>query len=469
MELPLTIQEVAAALRAGQITSVELTRTLLDKIEKLNPILGAFICVTTDAALVEAAAADALFASGIDRGPLQGIPYAAKDIIATQTAPTTANGKVLDPAWGAGYDATVIAKLRAAGAVLLGKTVLNEFAIGMPDPGMPFPMPQNPWDLPRSAAGSSSGTGIAVAAGLTLGGLGTDTGGSTRGPASFNGHTGMKQTYGRVSKWGCVPLGYSLDGINPMARSAYDCALMLNIMAGYDPKDPCTVDLPVPDYTASLTGSVAGLTLGVPMQYFFDSPLLDEETKVTVLAAVDVMKAAGATVKEVEVPYAAEAKDANMIIMWAEGFAYHRPDLATKYGIYGKYTSEVLARGALLGSGDYVQAQRFRSFFRTEMKKLFESIDVLVTPTSIGPATLRAEMSPEKQLANPSFTGQWNLAGLPAMALPCGFSSNTLPLSMQLIGKAFDEATVFQVGDAYQRLTDWHLQVPPIATQVTIT
>jgi aspartyl-tRNA(Asn)/glutamyl-tRNA(Gln) amidotransferase subunit A len=394
---------------------------------------------------------------------MQGIPYAAKDIIATLDAPTTANGTVLDPAWGDGYDAAVIARLRAGGAVLIGKTVLIEFAIGMPDPNKPWPMPQNPWDLERSAAGSSSGTGIAVAAGLVLGGLGTDTGGSTRGPSSWNGVTGMKQTFGRVSKWGCVPLGYSLDSINPMARSAYDCALMLNVMAGFDPKDLCSVDVPVPDYTATLTGSVEGMRIGLPMRYFFDSPELDAETRDAVLTAVGVLADAGAIVTEVEIPHASEAKEANSMIMYTEAFAYHRNDLASRFDEYGRYTSEVLTRGLFLGGGDITQAQRFRTYFKKAVAQVMEDLDVLVTPTSIGPAPKRADMSPALQLASPSFTQHWNLTGLPAMATPCGFSSNGLPLSMQIIGKPFVEQAVFQIGDAYQQLTDWHLRVPPYA------
>jgi aspartyl-tRNA(Asn)/glutamyl-tRNA(Gln) amidotransferase subunit A len=340
--------------------------------------------------------------------------------------------------------------------------VLSEFANGAPDPDKSFPIPQNPWDLPRSASGSSSGTGIVVSTGMALGGLGTDTGGSTRGPSSFNGATGMKQTYGRVSKFGCVPLGYSLDGINPIARSAYDCALMLNAMAGYDPRDPTTVDVPVPDYTAGLTGKVEGIRLGVATKYFFDQPELDAETKAAVLAAVEVLRGLGAIVTEVEVPYAAEAKTANTIIMTGESYSYHRPDLISRYADYGRFTGESLTRGLNFSAADYVQAQRFRSFFRSAMAKLFEEVDVIVTPTSLGPATLRSEMSPEKQVLSPSFTSQWNLAGLPAMALPVGYTagSPTLPLSMQLIGKPFDEATVFQVGDAYQRLNDFHLRIP---------
>ncbi len=466
MDIPLTIKDAAAALRAQEITSVQLTEALLGKIRALNPTLGAFITVTEDVARAAAAEADAKFAAGIDAGPLQGIPFAAKDIIATKDAPTTANGLILDPAWGDGYDATVITKLRETGMVLLGKLVLNEFAIGMPDPDKPFPMPQNPWDLERSASGSSSGTGIAISAGLALGGLGTDTGGSTRGPSSFNGHTGMKQTFGRVSKFGCVPLGYSLDHINPMARSAYDCALMLQVMAGFDAKDPTTVDVAVPDYAAALSGDPRGMRIGLPMKYFFDHPDLDPEVRTAVLAAVKELEAAGAIIKEVDLPYGGEAKDANQIIMYGEAFAYHRPDLGSRYDVYGRYTAEVLTRGALIGASDYVQAQRFRSFFKAKVAEVMADLDVLITPTSPAPAPKRSEMSPEKQLAGPSFTGQWNLTGLPAMAVPVGFSSNRLPLSMQIVGKPFAEATVFKLGDAYQRLTDWHLAVPPIAAAV---
>ncbi|MEX2582256.1 MAG: amidase, partial [Gemmatimonadota bacterium] len=339
VDIPLTIKEAAAALRAKQITSVELTSALLDRTKALNPTLGAFITVTEDTALAEAAAADAKFAAGEDLGPLQGIPYGVKDIIVTKDAPTTANGVILDPAWGESRDAPVITRLREAGAVLMGKTVLNEFAIGMPDPAKSFPMPQNPWDLERSGSGSSSGTGIAIAAGLVLGGLGTDTGGSTRGPSSWNGVSGMKQTFGRVPKFGCVPLGYSLDHINPMARSAWDCAAMLNVLAGYDPTDPTTVDVPVPDYTAGLDGSVAGMRIGVPMSYFFDAPGLDPETKAAVLAAIDALNAAGAVVTEVTIPHAKEAKDANQVIMYSESFSYHKNDLAARFDDYGTYTS----------------------------------------------------------------------------------------------------------------------------------
>jgi aspartyl-tRNA(Asn)/glutamyl-tRNA(Gln) amidotransferase subunit A len=303
---------------------------------------------------------------------------------------------------------------------------------------------------------------------MVLGGLGTDTGGSTRGPSSFNGHTGMKQTFGRVSKFGCVPLGYSLDHINPMARSAYDCALMLGIMAGYDAKDPTTVDVPVPDYTATLDGDVKGLRIGLPMSYFFEAPDLDPETKAAVLKAVDLLKDAGAIVTEVTIPHAAEAKQAMWLIMMSEAFSYHHDDLGSMYDTYGKYTNVNVTRGSLVSGGDYVQAQRFRSYFKKAVASVMSDLDVLITPTSTSPAPKRADMSVEKQLVASSFTGHWNLTGLPAMATPCGFSEIGLPLSMQIIGKPFAEAMCFKVGDAYQRLTDFHLQVPPIAANVAV-
>ncbi|MGK2965699.1 MAG: amidase [Tepidiformaceae bacterium] len=466
-DLPLTVRDAAAALRARELTSLELTTAILKKTKALNPTLGAYIVITEDSALSEAAAADEKFAAGIDLGPLQGIPYCTKDIIATKDAPTTANSLVLDPAWGDGYDAPVIQRLRAAGGVHMGKTVLNEFALGLPDPIKPFPMPQNPWDLERSASGSSSGTGIAVSAGLALMGLGTDTGGSIRGPGSWNGHTSIKATFGRVPKSGCVPLGYSLDNIGPHARSAWDCAASLQVLAGYDPTDPCAANVAVPDYTAGLDGSVAGLRIGLPLDYFFSAAGLDPEVKTAVLKAVDALREAGAIIVEVDLPHAAEAKDANTVTMACEAFAYHAEDLASRKDDYGQFTWKALMRGAFYMGSDYVQAQRFRTYWRRKVARVMTSVDVLVTPSSPTPAAIRSEMTPDSFLIAPGFTPQWNLTGLPALVVPVGFSSGThLPLSMQVIGKPFAEATVFKVADAYQQLTNWHLSVPPIAVEV---
>jgi len=459
-ELPTTIQEAAAALRSGALTAVELTTAMLSRIEADNERLGAFVTVTGETALAAAEAADTDLAAGIDRGPLQGIPLAIKDIIATKDAPTTANSRVLDAAWGAEVDAPVTARLREAGAVLVGKATTMEFACGFPDPDTGFLVPRNPWNVEHTPMGSSSGTGVAIVAGMVLGGLGTDTGGSVRGPASANGHTGLKVTFGRVPKNGVVPLGYSLDSVGPMARSAYDCAALLQVMAGWDAGDPCAAKVDVPDYLQMLTGSVEGLKVGLPMPYFFDDPGLDPEVRDGVLAAVDALKALGADVHEVAIPYAKEAKEANSITMNAEAFAYHREDLVNRWLDYGCFTRTTIARAAFFTAADVAQAQRFRSFFRREVAKVMAEVDVLVTPTSATPAPRADEMNAERMLTMPSYTGQWNFTGLPAVALPCGFASSGLPLSAQVIGPPFADGTVLQVADAYQRVTGWHLEAP---------
>ncbi|HEX8966914.1 MAG TPA: amidase [Chloroflexota bacterium] len=467
-DLPLTIKTAAARLRDGELTSANLTAAMLDRIEQLNPRLGAFIALSAEGAMTAARQADADLERGLDRGPLQGIPLGVKDIIATRDAPTTANSHILDPAWGDGWDAPVVERLRSAGAVIVGKTVTSEFACGAPDPDNGFPMPKNPWNLEHSAAGSSAGSGIAVAAGLVLGGLGTDTGGSVRGPASANGHTGLKVSFGRVPKFGCVPLGYSLDSVGPMARTAWDCAALLKVMAGYDPRDPTAAQVPVSDYPAALTGQVQGLRIGVPKTYFFDSPELDAEVKSAVLGAIEVLRDAGADVREVTIPHAEVAKNANNLIWASEGFAYHHDDLRTRWEDYGRYTRTIIARGALVSGADYVQANRVRSYFKRTVAALMADLDVLITPTSISPAEKIADMDLARRLLGVGFTGMWNLIGLPALALPCGFSSGGLPLSMQIVGKPFDEATVLRAGDAYQQATDWHLRVPPITASVEV-
>jgi aspartyl-tRNA(Asn)/glutamyl-tRNA(Gln) amidotransferase subunit A len=459
-DLPRTIVEAGEWLRDGRITCTELTEGLLARANAAQDALGAFITIAHESALAAARTADAELASGIDRGPLHGIPIGVKDIIATVDAPTTANSRVMDPAWGANRDASVMLRLRAAGAIMLGKLVLNEYAIGFPDPDTGFPIPKNPWDLARFPGGSSSGTGVAVAAGLILGGLGTDTGGSIRGPSSFCGISGIKQTFGLVSKEGCVPLGYSLDNIGPMAHTVRDCALMMQAMAGYDPNDECCVDRPVADMVSGLDGSLAGIRIGIPYEYFFDVPELDPEVKAAVLAAVDAMQAAGATIVDVKIPHAAVARHAQRVIMFAEAYAYHEPDLQTKPELYGKYTRQQIRQGTVFTAPDFVQANRVRGLIKAEAFAAVADVDVLITPTMPSTAPTYAGYDFESQIKQPTFTGIWNLTGMPALSICCGFSSNNLPIGMQIIGKPFGEPTVFKVGDAYQGLTDWHLAIP---------
>jgi aspartyl-tRNA(Asn)/glutamyl-tRNA(Gln) amidotransferase subunit A len=464
-ELPLTIVEAAQWLRSGRITSVQLTETQLARCHAAQDTLAAFITIIDEPAMAAARQADADFAAGIDKGPLQGIPLGIKDIIATKDAPSTANSRVLDPAWGQRDDATVVKKLRAAGATIIGKLGLSEYALGWPDPDTGFRIPKNPWNLAHFPGGSSSGTGSAVGGGLILGGLGTDTGGSIRGPSSFCGISGMKQTFGLVSKEGCVPLGYSLDHIGPMARTARDCAIMLQILAGYDPADLCSVDVPVPDMLALMDGSLAGVKIGVPRDYFYTVPQLDPEVKSTVEAALDALAAAGATVVDVSIPHADAARQAQRITMIAEAYAYHEPDLKSKPELYGKYTRQAFQLGAFFSAADYIQAQRLRPLIREEVAAALADVDVLITPTMLTTAPSFEGYSFDAMMTAPSFMAVANLTGLPAMSVPCGFSSANLPIGMQIIGRPFAEPTVFKVADAYQQITSWHLTIPEIAKE----
>lgn len=462
MPLPQTIQEAAAALRAGEVTSLQLTEASLATIHELNDTVGAFITITDEIALAGAKQADADFATGVDKGPLQGIPFALKDILATKDAPTTANSLVLDPKWGEGYDSVTTERVRAAGAALTGKLVLSEFALGMPDPEKPFPIPKNPWALDRTPGGSSSGTGIAVATGMVLGGIGTDTGGSVRFPAAYCGHTGLKVSYGRVPKWGCAPLGYSLDSIGPMARSAWDCAAILNVIAGYDSRDRTAATAPTEDYLAGIDGGVQGLRVGVPTEYFFDHELLDPEQKASSEAVIAQLKELGAEIIEVNLPKSNLAKEANMLTMISEAFSYHRMDMASRWTDYGRGVRNMIARGALYSGTDYVQAQRFRSWYAREAAKVMATVDVLITPTIVEPAGLMADMDMSKRMLQPSYSGPFNLTGYPGLAIPSGFSSNGLPLSTQIVGAPFAEALVLRAGHAYQQVTDFHLRVPKV-------
>lgn len=457
----LTISDAAAALRAGTVTAVELTSAALRRVTEQDGALGAFVTVLTGPALTAAAAADADFAAGVDRGPLQGIPLAVKDIISTEDAPTTANSRVLDPAWGGGVDAPVVARLRRAGAVVIGKSTTSEFACGLPDPTKGFPLPRNPWDLAYTASGSSSGTGIAVTTGMVLGGLGTDTGGSVRGPASVTGHTGLKVTFGRVPKNGVVPLAYSLDSVGPMARSALDCALLLETIAGHDPGDPHAAWRPVPAYSETLDGDVRGLRVGVARGYFLDHPGVDPEIRDAVLTAAGELQAAGAVLVDVEIPWAAEAQDANNVTWLGEAFAYHREDLVHRWADYGASTRDVLARAVFHSAADYTEAQRVRAVFRAEVARVFRGVDVLVTPTFAEPVTRIAATDMDRVFTGRNLVAQWNLTGQPAVSIPCGVDGSGLPIGLQVIGAPFDEATVLTVADAYQRRTGWHLRVPP--------
>ena len=459
--IPATITDAARALRDGSLTSVELVQACLTRADILDPLLGVFIERLDATALDAAAVADAELASGRDRGVLHGIPLGVKDIIATRESTTTAQSLILDPGWGQQGDAPVVARLREAGAVIIGKTSTMEFAIGMPDASKPFPVPRNPWNTERWPGGSSSGTGAGVAAGLFLGGLGTDTGGSVRIPAAFCGISGLKQTFGLVPKSGCVPLGYSLDHIGPMARSVEDCAAMLDVMAGFDASDPTCVDRPVPVYSEELNADLDGKVIGVERANHFTHPGVAPECEAIFDAAVAAVVAAGATVVEFELPNYQLMRSAGVVTMRSEASSYHRMDLMGKWSDYGVHTSKAVSLGNLVSAADYVQAQRIRSMVNAEIKTTLAQFDGAIMPmTGVG-APLIEGLDHNSFTDWPIFSQYWNPTGLPSLAVPMGFAADEMPLSLQVVGPEFSESMVMSIGHAVQATTDWHLRLPP--------
>jgi aspartyl-tRNA(Asn)/glutamyl-tRNA(Gln) amidotransferase subunit A len=467
-DIPLTVTDAAGRLRDGTLTSRALIEAIIERADRIDPHIGCYVTRLDDYARERADVADCELADGIDRGALHGIPIGVKDILAMAEAPTTANSLVLDRGWGAGKDAPVVARLKAAGAVITGKVTTSEFAIGFPDPTKPFAIPRNPWDLDCTPGGSSAGTGNGIAAGLFLAGIGTDTGGSIRIPAAWNGTTGLMPTFGRVPKSGCVPLGYSLDHIGPLARTSRDCAHVLAAIAGYDPSDESCVDRPVDNYLLALTGDLTGLRVGADRsQRFFpeqsDALLLERyEAGLAVLAGL------GAQILDVELPYYDEVSAALWTMMTCEALAYHRQDLGSRWTDYTALGRMNIARGAFFSGSDYVQAARLRRLAQRRLGPLFSGVDMVATPTSALTAPPGEQLSTPRidALFSTVFTGYWDAVGNPALVLPLGPGSDGLPLSLQLGGRPFEEAELLRAGEAYQQVTDWHLQVPPIAAQV---
>lgn len=466
MPPPLTISDAAAALRSGETTSVELTQRSLATAAALDAQWGAFLARYDDRAVEAARSADATFTAGLDLGPLQGISLGVKDLITTDEGPTTGQSLVTGPGW-APADAPVVARLRAADMVVVGKTTTMEFGVGRPDLTKAFPLPRNPWNPDRWTGGSSSGAASAVAAGMVLGSLGTDTGGSVRIPAAFCGVTGLKATYGRVPKSGCMPLSFSLDHIGPIARSARDCALMLEVMSGFDHSDPTSVDRDVPPFSQALTGDLSGLRIGVDRLARFagvEDPALAD----TFDAAVSVLAELGAHIVEIELPHYEELTEVYNVTMSGEALAYHTPDLEERWDDYFAATRSILGSGVFYSAADYVQAQRIRRVGQKALARLFSEIDLVVTPTTSVSAPALGELEHYYSVAGlrALHTEYWNSVGNPALTVPMGFSADGLPLGLQLAGPVFDEATVLRAGDAYQRFTEWHLQVPPLVREL---
>jgi aspartyl-tRNA(Asn)/glutamyl-tRNA(Gln) amidotransferase subunit A len=464
-QIPYDVESAAAALRDGTCTSVELTQACLARADAFDEQVGTYLARFDESAMRAAATADAELAAGIDRGPMQGIPIGMKDILAMSEGPTTANSLVLDPAWGAGKDGPVVRRLKEAGAVITGKVVTSEFAIGSPDPSKPFPIPRNPWDLAATPGGSSAGTGNGIAGGFFLAGIGTDTGGSIRIPAAFNGTSGLMPTFGLVPKSGCVPLGFTLDHIGPLAHGAWDCAVMLQVIAGYDPSDPNCVDRPVPDFSADLEGGVDGLRIGVVHEGHFP-----EGSDPAVLGAFDdalaELASMGAELIEVNIPYYDEVTAACMITMLSEAYAYHRNDMVSRWADYYERTRGIVSWASLIQSHDYVQAQRVRRVGQEALAGVFAGVDVIATPTASIGAPLEVDFASSDEafgdLMTKVHTFYWDAVGNPVLVVPMGFGDGGMPLSLQLAGRPFDEATLLRTGRAYQGATTWHTAVPEL-------
>jgi len=456
----LSLRQAAEQVRRKAVSPVDLTQACLRRIERVNPVLNAFITVTADAALAEARTLEAEQQKGRFRGPLHGVPIALKDNIDTAGVRTTGASALFADRVPT-EDAEVVRRLRAAGAVFLGKLNLHEFAAGGTTVISFFGPTRNPWNRDHSTSGSSGGSGAAVAAELCYGALGTDTGGSIRGPAAWCGIAGLKPTYGRASIRGIVPLAWTLDHVGPMCRSVADCALLLQPLAGYDPADSTCADAPVPDYLAALDAKASSWRLGIPRALFYDK--LDPEVAQAVHAALDVLRKLTASARDVTLPPVADLPS----LVNAEMYAYHASWFQKAPNLYQPPVRKRLERGAAMPVATYIQARREVDRLRRTITSVFSGVDLLITPTvKLLPYTLDEarkrdyeEIAPEPTLSN---TGPFNILGLPTISIPCGFSASGLHIGLQITGPAWGEPRVLALAHAYQQSTDWHTRRPPL-------
>ncbi|HEY7039919.1 MAG TPA: Asp-tRNA(Asn)/Glu-tRNA(Gln) amidotransferase subunit GatA [Methylomirabilota bacterium] len=480
----LTAHELAARYRRGEATPTAAVTDYLARIDALDSQVRAFLTVTREDALRRAAEADARFRAGAPRGPLDGVPIALKDLLCTRGIRSTCGSKILDR-FVPPYDATVVARLFAAGAILLGKLNMDEFAMGSSTEHSAYFTTRNPWDLARVPGGSSGGASAAVAADMAALTLGTDTGGSIRQPAAFSGVLGLKPTYGRVSRYGLIAFASSLDQIGPFAKDVEDAAVILQTIAGADPMDSTSVDVPVPDYRAALGGGIEGLRLGVPAEYFIDG--MDPEVERAVRDAIVALEKLGARAEPVSLPHTEYGLAAYYIIAPAEASSNLARYDGVKYGLrvpgardlidmYSKtraagFGAEVKRRVMLgtyaLSAGYYDayygQAQKVRTLVRRDFQQAFERVDLIVAPTTPGVAFKMGEKEdPIQMYLNDILTIPVNLAGLPGLSIPGGFTQTGLPIGLQLIGRAFDEPLLLRAAHAYQQVTTWHTRKPPL-------
>jgi len=455
-----TLAEAGRQLAAGEVSPVELTEVALARAAALNPRLDAFIEITADRARAAARRAEREISGGRRRGPLHGIPYGLKDIYDAAGLRTTAHSRLLLDNIAA-TDAETTARLEAAGMILVGKLATHEFATGGPAWDLPFPPAKNPWNTAHFTGGSSSGSGAAVAAGIVALAMGSDTGGSIRLPAAYCGTVGFKPTYGRVSRRGVAPLCYSLDTAGPLTWTVEDAALALQVLAGYDPRDPGSADVAVPDYTAGLRRGVTGLRIGYARAFSEDGKVGAEQSAALDKTA-EVLKALGAEVIEVTLPPNDHFQACARTISHSEAFAIHAEDLRKRPEMYARVTRERLSLGAFVTARQYVQAQRLRRILTNRVDALFERCDVLLAAIIPGPAPVLEETDTNPWRNPQPLASVFNVTGHPCIAQLSGFAANGLPLSAQFIGRAFDEATVLRAGHAYEQAAGWIAKRPAL-------
>jgi aspartyl-tRNA(Asn)/glutamyl-tRNA(Gln) amidotransferase subunit A len=459
----LDITALGPLLREQQLSPVELTDAYLERIERLDPALNAYIRVMPDQARAAARAAEQEIVGGRWRGPLHGVPLGIKDLFDVAGVPNTMGSSILRDNVPT-VDSTVVSRLKTAGAVILGKHNLHEFAFGITSENPHFGAVHNPWALERVPGGSSGGTAAAVAAGLCAAGLGSDTGASIRAPASFCGIVGLKPTYGRVSRAGALPLAWSLDHAGPLARSVGDCAIVLQAIAGYDERDPASAARPVPDFSAALDEGVNGLRIGVPRDYLFD--IVEPDVDRLVRAAIAALGRLGARIEEVSLPHVRHAQLAGNVIMSSEAAAWHSTWLRERPHEYGPDVLQRIRGGLLVRATEYLHSQQMRTLIQQDFARAFEQVDVVVGPTVpiVAPPIGRTFEPggplnvPPRAVANRT-TVPCNLTGMPAISVPCGFSDG-LPVGLQIMGAAFAESLVLRVAAAYERACDWRQQRP---------
>jgi len=455
----LTIAAAAKLIRNRDISPIEYTQALLDRVSAHDAKINAFIRIMPEEALAEARTAEAEIAAGNWRGPLHGVPYALKDIVDVDGVPTTCHSKIMADNV-ATADAEVTRRLKAAGGVLIGKTSTHEFAIGGPSFDLPWPPARNPWNPDHFTGGSSSGSGAALAAGFVPAAIGTDTGGSVRNPASFCGIVGMKATYGRVSRRGVFPLSFSLDHVGPMTRGVEDNAIMMNAIAGHDAADPGSAPVESLDFTSLLGRDIQGMRIGVIRHFYNRDHVADPEMGQGIERAIDVLRGLGAEISEIELSPLREYAAANRVILLSEAFAIHEKWFKERPQDYGELARKRIIGGAFIRAADYVNATRTKTRLVAELADKMRDIDVAVTASSMDPPNRLDDPDGLEANYGRQARAPFNLTGVPAIAVPTGLSNSGLPLSMQIVGKPFDEARVYQVAHAYEQATGFGAQIP---------